>query len=122
MQEEVNISKPELTSLVENVRDLLTSFDHASRCKQIPLSKPKVEIGSTKSKDNLFIQFYKDVIEHPNRQIPSSFRFVNNNSCVFSIIKSELHVNQFVLTEIVNLSLREFHHLYKNRYYAANKC
>ena len=74
-------------------------------------TEPKVEIGSTKSKDNLFAHYYNDIIEHPNRQFPLSFRFGNNNSCVISIKKFELHGNQFILTEIVNLNYREVHHL-----------
>ena len=75
LQEEVNISKRELTCLVEKLRDFLKTFDHASKCIQIPLPKPKVEIGSTKPKDNLFAHYCNDIIEHPNRQIRSSFRF-----------------------------------------------
>ena len=54
LQEKVKISTRELTSLVDSLRDFLKTFDHASKCIQIPLPKPKVEIGSTKSKDNLF--------------------------------------------------------------------
>ena len=111
----MNISKRELTCLVDTLRDFLKTFDQASKCIQIPLPKPKVEIGSTKSKDNLFVHQYNDIIEHPNRQIRLSLRFGNNNSCVFSLKKFELHGNQFILTEIVNLNHREIHHLYKNR-------
>ena len=122
LQEELNISKKELTRLVDNLRDFLKTFDQASKCIQIPLPKPKVEIGSTKSKDNPFAHHYNDIIEHPNRQIRLSFRFGNNNSCVFSLKMFELHGNQFILTAIVNLNHREIHHLYKNRYYVANKC
>ena len=122
LQEEVNISKRELTSLVDNLRDFLKTFDQASKCVQIPLPKPKVEIGSTKSKDNLFAHHYNDIIEHPNRQIHLSFRFGNNNSYVFSLKTFELHGNQFILTEIVNLNNSDIHHLYKNRNYVANKC
>ena len=122
LQEEVNISKRELTCFVDNSRDFLKTFDQASRCIQIPLPKPKVEIGSTKSKDNLFVHHYNDIIEHPDRQIRLSFRFGNNNSCVFSLKKFELHGNHVILTEIVNLNHLEIHHLYKNRYYVANKC
>ena len=36
--------------------------------------------------------------------------------------KFELHGNQFVLTEFVKPNHREIYHLYKNRYYVANKC
>ena len=122
LQEEVNISKRDLTCLVDNLRAYLETFDKASRCIQIPLPKPKVEIGSTKSKDNLFARHYNDIIEHPNRQIRLSFSFGKNNSCVFSLKKFELRGNKSTLTEIVNLNHRENHHLFKNRYYVANKC
>ena len=114
LQEKVNISKRELTCLVDNLRDFLKTFDQASKCIQNPLPKPKVEIGSTTSKDNLVVHHYNDVIQHPNRQICSSFRFGNNNSCVFSLKRFELQGNQFILTEIVNLNHREIHHLIKN--------
>ena len=83
--------------------------------------KPKFEIGSTKSKDNPFAHYYSNIVEYPIRQIRLSSRF-GNNSCVFSIKKFELHGNQFILTAIVNHNHREIHHLYKNRYYVANKC
>ena len=121
VQEEVNIFKRVLTCLVDNPRFSQTS-DQASKYIQIPLPKPKFEMGSTKSKDNLFAHYYNDIIEHPNRQIRLSFRFGNNNSCVFSLRKFELLGNQFILTEIVYLNHREIHHLYKNRFYVANKC
>ena len=84
LQEEVNISKRALTCLVNSLRDFLKTFDQASKCIQITLPKPKVEIGSTKSKENLFAHYYNDVIEHPIRQIRFSFRFGKNNCCVFS--------------------------------------
>ena len=113
LQEEVNISKRDLTCLVNNVSVFLKFFDQASKCIQIPLPKPKVEIGSSKSKDNLFAHYYNDITEHPSRQIRLSFRFINNNSCVFSLKKFELQGNQIILTEIVNLNHREIHDLYK---------
>ena len=78
LQEEVNISRRELTCLVDSLGGFLKTFDQTNKC--IPLAKPKVEIGSTKSKDNLFAHYYNDIIEHPNRQIRLSFRFVNNKS------------------------------------------
>ena len=115
LQEEVKISSRELTCLVDNLRVFLKTFDQASKCIQIPLPKPEFEIGSTKSKDNLFAHYYTDIIEHPHRQIRLSFRFGNNNSCVFFLKKFELHGNQFILTEIVIFNHRESHHLYKNQ-------
>ena len=87
LQEEVNISKGVLTTLVDSLRDFLKTFDHASKCVQIPLTKPNVEIGSTKSKDNLFVHYHSDIIQHPNRQFRLSFGFGNNNSFVFLIQK-----------------------------------
>ena len=83
LQEEVNISKRELTCLVDNLHDFLKTVDQASKCIQIPLPKPKVEIGSTKSKDNLFVHHYNDIIDYPIRKIRLSFRFGNNNSSIF---------------------------------------
>ena len=118
----MNIVTRELTSLVDSLRDFLKTFDHASKCIQIPLPKHKGEIGCTKSKDNLFDHYYNDIIEHPNRQFPLSFGFGTNTCCVFSVKKFVLHGNQFYLTEIVNLNHREIHHFYKNLYYVANKC
>ena len=117
----MNTSKRELTCLVDSLRDFLKTFDQATKRIQITLPKHKVEIGYTKSKDNLFAHYYNDILEHPNRQIRLSFQF-RNNSCVYSIKKFELHGNQFILTEIVNLNHREIHHLYKKPYYVANKC
>ena len=57
LEEEMNISKREFTSLVKSLREFLKIFDQASKCIQIPLPKSKVEIGSTKSKDNLLARF-----------------------------------------------------------------
>ena len=122
LQEEKNISKRELTCLVDNLRDFLETFDQASKCTQSPLPKPKVEIGTTKSEDDLFAHYYNDIIEHPNRRIRLSVRFGNNKTCVFFLKKFELHGNQFILTEKVNLNHREIHVLYKNGYSVANKC
>ena len=45
LQEEVNISKRELTCLVDSLRDFLKTFAQASKCIQIPLPKPKVEFN-----------------------------------------------------------------------------
>ena len=121
LQEEVNISKRERITFVDSLRVSLKTFDHATKCIQVLLPKPKVDIGSTKWKDNLFAHYYKDIIEHPNRQIRLSFRCENNNSCLFSIKKIVLYGNQFIVTEIVNHNHREIHHLYKNRHYLAGK-
>ena len=122
LQEEVNVSKRELSCVVDDLRDFLKTFDQASKCIHILLPEPKFEIWSTKSKDILFAHYYNDIIEHRNRHFRLSFWFGNNNSCVFSLKKVELQGNQLILTDIVNFNHREIHHLYKNRYYVANKC
>ena len=59
--QEVNISNREFSSLVDSLRDFLTFFDSATESLQIPLPKPKIEIESTKSKDNFFAHYYKDI-------------------------------------------------------------
>ena len=108
LQEEVNISKTELTCLVDSLCDFLKTFDEASSCIEISLPNPKVEIGSTKSEDNLFAQKYNDIIEHPNRQHRLSFRFANNSSCVFSIKKFELQAINIFLQKLSTLTFAKF--------------
>ena len=83
LKEKVNISKKQLSSLVDSLRDFLKGFDQANKCIQIPLTKPKVDIGSTKLKNNLFTHYYKDILEHSYRQIRLPFRFGNNNLASF---------------------------------------
>ena len=114
LQEVVSVSKRKPSSVVDRLRDFLKTFEKATKCLQNPLLKHKIEIGSTESKDNLFGRYYNDIIENPNRQKCLSFRFENNNSCVFSIKKFELQGNHFFLTETANLNHRQIHHLYKN--------
>ena len=84
LQEEVNISRRELTRLVDSQRDFLKFFDHAGKYIKIPLPKPKIETVSSKSKDNFFAHYYSAINEHRKWQIRLPFRFGNNNSCVFS--------------------------------------
>ena len=119
---EVIIYKKELSSLVGRLRDSLKTSDKAKKCSQNPIPKPKIEIGATKSKNNLFAQNYNDYIEHPKRQTRLSIRFGNNKFFVFSIKQFELYGNQFFLTESLNFNHREIHHLYRNLYHIANKC
>ena len=87
LEEEVSISKKEIESLLDSLGEFLKVFDQASKVSQIPLPKPKFEIGFRKAKDELFSHCYKDIVEHLNRQIGLSFRIEKNNTCVFSIKK-----------------------------------
>ena len=65
----MNIPWRELSSLVDSLRDFLKTFDKASKCLKVAIAKPEIQIGSTKSVDNLFALYYNDVMEHPKRQI-----------------------------------------------------
>ena len=117
----MSLCKRKFSSVVDSLHDFLNNFEEASKCLQYHLTKPKVEIEYTNSKDNLFAHYCDDIIEHPKRQIRLSFRFGNNNFCVFSIEKSELHDNQFVRSEIFSVNFRDIHHLRKTGYNVANK-
>ena len=120
---EVSFSKNENESLLDSLGDFLKAFDQANKVSQIPLPKPKFEIGFTKAKDELFSHCYKDIVEHLNRQIRLSFRFEKKNkTCVFSIKKFEQYGDQFTLTEVFNVNYREIKHLYMNRLFVAYKC
>ena len=79
----MNISKKEMTSLVNSLRDFLKTFDHASKCIQIPLPKLKVEIGCTKSIDNLSAHYHKDIKISLNIQID---KFVDRSDLETTIL------------------------------------
>ena len=121
LREEVSIFKNEIESLFDSLGEILKAIDQVNRVTQIPLPKPKFEIGFTKAKDELFSHCYKDIVEHLNKQIRISFRFEKNKTCVFCIKKYEHYGDQFILTEVVNLGYREIKHLYKNRFFVAYK-
>ena len=110
----MTISKRQLSSVVGSLREFLKFYDKDSECLQVSLPKPKNEVRSTKSKDNLFAHYYNDINEHPKRQIRLSFRFRNKKYCVFSIEKFEPHDIHFILTDFVNVKYREIHHLLTN--------
>ena len=102
--------------------EFLKTFDQANKVLQLPLTKPKVEIGFTKAKDELFSQCYKDIIEHLNGENQLSLRFEKNKTCVFSIKTFEHYGDQFILTEVTVEGYREIKHLYKNGIFVAYKC
>ena len=122
LKEKSAFPKKKSNLLLESLGEFLKAFDQANKVSQIPLPKPKIEIGLTKAKDELFSHCYKNKVERLNKQIRLSFRFQKNNTCVFSIKKFEHYGDQFILTEVVNLSYCEIKHLYKNRFFAAYKC
>ena len=122
LKEEVSLSKKETESLLDSLGELLKAFDQTNKVSQIPLPKPKFEIGFTKVKDELFSHCYKDIAEYLNRRIRISFRFEKNKTCVFSIKKFGHLGDQIILTEVVNLGYRDCNHLYKNQFFVAYKC
>ena len=75
--------RSELTCLVDSLRNFFKNFDHAGKCIQITLLKPKIEFGSIKSKENLFAHYYNDITDNQSRRIRLSFRLGNNNSAYF---------------------------------------
>ena len=89
LKEEVSISKKEIEPLLDSLDEFFKALEQAKKVSQIPLPRPKFEIGFTKAKDELFAHCYTDIVEHLNRQIRLSFRFEKNNTCVFTIKKFE---------------------------------
>ena len=84
-EEEVSYSKQEIESLLDSLGEVLKAFGQAKKVLQIPLPKPKFEIGFTEAKDKLFSHRYKEIVEQLNRQIRLSFWFEKNKTCVSSI-------------------------------------
>ena len=80
LKEEASFSKNEIESLFDSLGEFLKNFVQANKVSQIPLPKPKFEIGFTKTKDEVFNQCYKDIVEHLNRQIRLSYRFEKNKT------------------------------------------
>ena len=108
LHEEVNTSKRELVSVVDSLSDCLKIFDHSSKCKQVPLPKPQVMIGSTKSKDNLFAHYYNDIIEHPNRQVRLSFPFGTTILAQFSSKSLNYTAINLFLQKLSTLTIAKF--------------
>ena len=121
LKEEVSIPKKELESLLISLGEVLKAIDQANRLTQIPLSKPKFEMGLPKAKYELFNHCYKDIAEQLKRQFRLSFRFEKNKTCVFFRQKFEHYGDQFILTEVINLGYREIKHFFKNRFFVAYK-
>ena len=80
LKEGVNISRKEIESLLDSLGEFLKASDQANIVSQIPLPKPKSEIGYAKAEDELFSHCYKDITEHLNRKTQLSFRFETNKT------------------------------------------
>ena len=68
LKEEVSISKKKNESPLDSLVELLKVFEPGNKVSQIPLPKPKIEIGFTRAKDELFSHCCKDIAEHLKRQ------------------------------------------------------
>ena len=102
-----------MESLLDSLGELLKAFDEANKVSQIPLPKPKFEIGFTKAKGEMFSHCYKDLVEHLNRQSRLTFRFQKNKTCVFpskslnnTVINSFLQKLSTWVTAKSNISTR----------------
>ena len=121
LDEEISITKKELAAVLNRLRHFLKQYDHARKATQYRLPKPLQEIGFTLWKDELFSHYYLDIKEHTDRHLRLSFCFEKDKNCCFSLKKFLYRGNQFVLTEIVNLSHNELYELYKDRYFISTK-
>ena len=88
-KEEVSILKKGMESLLDSLGEVLKAFDQANKLSQIPLPKPRFEIGFTKATEQLFSLCCNDIVEHLNSQTLLSFRLEKDQTCVFSIKKFE---------------------------------
>ena len=52
LKEEFSISNEEIEYLIESLGEFLKAFDQANKVLQIPIPKPKFEIGYTEAKTN----------------------------------------------------------------------
>ena len=72
------------------------------------ITKTQLQMGSTKSIDNLFTHCCNEINEHPNRRFRLLFRFANNNSGVFSIEKLNCAVISSLLQKVSTLTIARF--------------
>ena len=122
LQEGVSISTKQIEFLLDSLGELVKAFDQASKISQIPLPKPEFEIGFTKQKTNRSIIVTRIQLSFWSDKFGYRFGWKEYKTCVFSIKKFEQYDDQFILTQVVNLSYREIKHLYKNWFFVAYKC
>ena len=114
-------SKQRARSTLNRLRHFLKQYDHARKATLYPLKKPLQEIGFTLWKDELFSHYYLILKKHTDRHLLLSSRFEKDKNCCFSLKKFLYGGNQFVMTDIVNLSHNELYELYKDRYFTSTK-
>ena len=97
LKEEVSIPKKEIESLLDNLGEFFKAFDQANELSEIPLPKPKFEIGFTKENDELISPCYKDIVEHLNRQVRLWFRYKKKHDlCLFHQKVSNTVITSFL--------------------------
>ena len=121
LDEEISITQKVLAAVLNRLRHFLKQYDHARKATLNPLPKPLQVIGFKLWKDELLSHYYLDIKGHTDRHLRLSFRFEKDKNCCFSLKKFLFRGNQFVLTEIVNLSHNELYELYKNHYFKSTK-
>ena len=113
--------KQRARSTLNRLRHFLKQYDHAQKATLYPLKKPLQEIGFTLWKAELFSHYYLILKKHTDRHLLLSSRFEKDKNCCFSLKKFLYGGNQFVMTDIVNLSHNELYELYKDRYFTSTK-
>ena len=114
LEEEISLTKRELGSIFDQLRDLLLEFDKISRnCQIHPLPKPKKEIGFTLAQDELFSHHYQDIQEQTKTILRICFR-IERHECCFQIKKFQKVGQNYHLTQYINLYHEEIYEFYKN--------
>ena len=121
LQEEVNFSQKELIFLLTVCAIFAKLLMKRASVYRFHYRNSKLRLDQQSRKTTSLLNT-KKIKTYPNEQIRLPFWFGNNNSCVFSTKKIELHGQHFVLAEIVKRNHREIQHLYKNRFYDVNNC
>ena len=94
-----------LAILLDLQLEFLTAYDQAGKSSEIPLPKPKIGIGSTLSKHNLFAHGYKDIRGHFNRQVLLSFPLKRTRSVFFTSSNSAFTVTNWLLQRLLTLTI-----------------
>ena len=120
LEEEISVTKKELRSILDQLRDLLLEFDKISCLQTHPLPKPKKESGFTLAQDELFSHHYRDIQEQTKTKLRLSFR-IERHDCCFQIKKFQKFGENYLLTQYINLRHCEIYDLYKNCCYIKQK-
>ena len=76
----------------------------------------QAEIRSPLTKEGSLAYCYKCFRENSTIQVRLYFSFEQNNNCVFSIRKIEIHRDQLIPAKISNINYHKIHSFYENRY------